>query len=659
MNTLMLPRPGPLFGRYPQRLQPPAAPWRHGLDAAGERLFNPHWLQARQEQRFLAALDAAQAATCSFGDELTQLRALLSRRGFEDALLARAQALVARAIESQTGLRPYATQHRAARAMLGQQAVQMQTGEGKTLAILIAAAVAAMAGVPVHVITANDMLAERDAAAAQGVLRRLGLSVCAIAPAMHSAQRRVAYRCDVVYCSARELGFDYLRDRLLADGGNASPASVLRGLSLALIDEADSVLIDHAQLPLVISMPQSAAAWADAMPALWLLSAACREGIDFRLDSAHRQIDLLDNADAHWPRALLALPTPIADRRIAADLLRQALIVRHLLQRDRDYLVVGPRPRITASAPRGGEQLSSQRPGDSCSPAATGVQEIVLIDGTTGRATPGTQWSRSLQQLVSIKEGCPVPKATRPVAQISLQALFARYWRLGGISGTLQGTRLELRLFYRLGVHTIAPLTPSRRIDLGLRVVADRATQWRAVAHSARRHAECGQPVLIGTASVAESEALAAHLQACGLPAQVLNARHGADEAQRLQHAGEAGAITVTTVIAGRGTDLAISAEGLAAGGLHVIRTAPGRSERLDRQLLGRTARNGGPGSTEAIVCLALSMRLPARLPTSCAHAIVDVLRRTQSLHDLYERWQRVREDRRQQSALAYTRGAV
>jgi preprotein translocase subunit SecA len=133
----------------------------------------------------------------------------------------------------------------------------------------------------------------------------------------------------------------------------------------------------------------------------------------------------------------------------------------------------------------------------------------------------------------------------------------------------------------------------------------------------------------------------------------VLNARHGADEAQRLQHAGEAGAITVTTVIAGRGTDLAISAEGLTAGGLHVIRTAPGRSERLDRQLLGRTARNGGPGSTEAIVCV------PTRLPAPCAHAIVDVLRRTQSLHDLYERWQRVREDRRQQSALAYTRGAV
>ncbi len=631
-TSFTLPRPGPLFGRYPQRLQAPSAPWRHGLDTAGDRLFNPRWLQARREQRFIATLDAAQEASGSFGDELTQLRALLSRRGLEDALLARAQALVARAIESQTGLRPYAAQHRAARAMLGQQAVQMQTGEGKTLAILIAAAVAAMAGVPVHVITANDVLAERDAAAAHGVLRRLGLSVSAIEPTMHSAQRRTAYRCDVVYCSARELGFDYLRDRLLADGGQASPASVLRGLSLALIDEADSVLIDHAQLPLVISMPQNAAAWADAMPALWLLSAACREGIDFRLDSAHRQIDLLDTADARWPRALLALPTPIADRRIAADLLRQALIVRHLLQRDRDYLV-------------------------QALPDPAAGTEIVLIDGTTGRATPGTQWSRSLQQLVSIKEGCSIPKATRPVAQISLQALFARYWRLGGISGTLQGTQLELRLFYRLGVHTIAPRIPSRRIDLGLRVVADRTTQWRAVAYSARRCAERGQPVLIGTASVAESEALATHLQACGLPAQVLNARHAADEAQRLAHAGEAGAITVTTVIAGRGTDLVISPEGLAAGGLHVIRTAPGRSERLDRQLLGRTARNGGPGSTEALVCLAL--RLPTRLPAPCARAIVDVQRRTQSLHDLYERWQRVREDRRQQSALAYTRGTV
>lgn len=631
-TSCTLPRPGPLFGRYPQRLQPPAAPWRHGLDAAGDSLFNPRWLQAQRAHRFVAALDTAFAAPCSFGEELAQLRALLSRRGFEDALLARAQALVARAIESQTGLRPYATQQRAARAMLGQQAVQMQTGEGKTLAVLIAAAVAALAGVPVHVITANDVLAERDAAAAGGVLRRLGLSAAAIAPAMHSAQRRAAYRCDVVYCSARELGFDYLRDRLLADGGNASPASVLRGLSLALIDEADSVLIDHAQMPLVISMPQTAAIWADAMPALWLLSAACREGVDFRLDSVHRQIHLLDSAAAHWPRALQALTTPIADRRIAADLLRQALIVRHLLQRDRDYLVQA------ASSPSGGD-------------------EIVLIDGSTGRATPGTQWSRSLQQLVSIKEGCPLPTATRPVAQISLQALFARYWRLGGISGTLQGTRFELRLFYRLGVHRIEPLAPSKRIDTGLRVFADRAAQWNAVAHSARRHAERGQPVLIGTASVAESEALAAHLQTCGLPAQVLNARHAADEAQRLQQAGEAGAITVTTVIAGRGTDLSISPEGLAAGGLHVIRTAPGRCERLDRQLLGRTARNGGPGSTEALVHL--DMRLSPRLPAACARAIVDVLRRAQSLHDFYERWQRVREDRRQQSALAYTRGAV
>ncbi len=662
MSTITLPRPGPVFGRYPQRTQPAPALWLRWADAAGDRLFSRPRAAARGERDFADALARELGSTESLDAALAALpalRAALSRHGLQDDLIARAQALVARTIEAQSGVRPYDTQHRAARALLANRFVELDTGEGKTLAILIAAATAALAGVPVHVITANDYLARRDADAAQPVLQRLGLSVNAIDPAMTADERRAVYAGDVVYAAAREIGFDYLRDRLLAaaTGHPASVQPVLRGLSLALIDEADSVLIDHARTPLVISMPARAIAGGDLQHAMWRLSGELHQGPDFSLDVAQRRAELSASAIDRLRTSMKEASTTPVDPRVAADILCQALVVRHLLQRDRDYLV---------------------QPREQAGTTTVSGNEVMLIDQTTGRTAPGTQWSRSLQQLVSIKEGCTPPQATLPAAQITLQTLFSRYWKLGGVSGTLRDARFELRLFYRLGVLRIEPRVPNLRRDLGLRVFTSRTAQWAALTASVRQHTDAGRPVLIGTASVVDSEALAAHLTAhlaaAGLNVQLLNARHSDDEARRLQAAGEARAITVTTQIAGRGADIPLSPAALAAGGLHVICAALNRSQRLDRQLIGRTGRNGLPGSCETLLSLdageftrafpapvlkALAHFKDGALPAALGQGIARAAKAAGSWLDLFGRWQLVEDDRRQQSALAYTKGVV
>ncbi len=555
-------------------------------------------------------------------------------------MVARALRRVGAEVLAQRGHAPYPGQLVAAWAMLGQRLVEMDTGEGKTLALLMAAATAALAGVPVHVVTANDYLAGRDAEAARPLLQALGLSVGAIHSEQDPPARRAVYASDVVYCSPRELGFDHLRDQLAAPGGR-----VMRGLCLALIDEADSVLIDHARQPLVLARPAPDMLSLLELQAVWQQALALQEGSDYRLDSLHRQAELLEPA-------LQNLPAWGGDRRMAAHMLRQALVVRHLLQRDRDYLVEDG--------------------------------QVLLIDSTTGRGNPGTQWSRGLQALASVKEGCKPPPHTRPAAQITLQGLFARCWQLGGASGTLRESRLELALVYGLSVLRVPPRQPPRRQDLGLSLFTTSAAQYTAVAQAVQAQAVRGRPVLVGTASVADSEALGQHLQAAGLNVQLLNARHGEDEEARLAQAGVGGVVTVTTQIAGRGADIRPTADALAAGGLHVLRASFNRSARLDRQLLGRSARNGEPGSSQAVLALNFGSAGPkpsmcphvstqpwpfwnswptwlercfsarGQVPAWLARAGLAGLQRVLAAWDLYSRWQHLGQDRQARQALAY-----
>jgi preprotein translocase subunit SecA len=655
MPAATLPRPGLLYGPYPQRLKARPPLWAEWADGIGNRLLGAWRSHAQRERVFLQSLARARQAPTTFSMELAAVRASLSRHGLTDELVARAQCLAAQAIEQATGKRPYDTQHRAAWAMLGDRLVEMDTGEGKSIATLMAAATAALAGVPVHVITANDYLAARDAEAAAPVLGHLGLSAAAIVPDMDGTARRAVYARDVVFCTARELGFDYMRDQLQAAAvrqGTAGEPPVLRGLNLALIDEADSVLIDHARTPLVIAVRHPQAMDSSVLQAVWRLSGELVAGTHYTLKRELRRAELLPAASEPLRAALADVAAAPRDPRVSLDLLRQALVMRHLLHRDRHYLV-------QRAAPGSGKP-----------------DEIVLIDETTGRAAPGTQWSRGLHQLAAIKEGCPPADMTRTAEQLTLQTLFSRYWRLGGLSGTLRESRLELFVFYRLRVVRMAPRLRSQRRDLGLRVHATREQQFDAVVHRARECLNSARPVLVGTESVAESDALAQHLRAAGLAPTVLNARHDADEAQRIARAGVPGVITVTTNMAGRGTDIALTSHALEAGGLHVISCTLNASRRIDRQLFGRTARNGQPGSFETTLCLSsgvFARCLPLRaaallrtlsggnkvLPAALGRGLARASQGVQAWRDFHSRWQLVSQDRRTQALLSYTRGAI
>jgi preprotein translocase subunit SecA len=646
-----LPRPGLLYGSYPQRSRAPgtgaslAGAAADLADLAGDTLMRPFgrtpdfdtWL--RRERK------AARSDQRPFDERVAAVRAELARFGLAPGLVARAQWLVAQAVDEIRGLRPYRTQHHAAWAMLRDRLVEMDTGEGKSLALLMAAATAALAGMPVHVVTANDYLAERDAQAARPVLERLGLGVAAVVPALQAAERRAAYACDVVYGTARELGFDYLRDQLVARSGTPP---LLRGLCLALIDEADSVLIDHARTPLVIAMPQTQAGstlrTSSLAATIYEHSGRLQAGIDFTLFPHEHRAEPTAAAIEGLQAALAGLPHNPGDARISAQGLAQALVVRHLLQRDRHYVV-------------------QQR---------DGTAQVVLIDETTGRVLPGTTWTGGIQDFVAVKEACEAPQALRTAQQISLQRLFSRYWKLGGISGTLRESRLELFLFYRLRVQRIEPRRPSRRRHAGLRLFADRARQFDAVLASVQTRRARGQPVLVGTESIATSEALAAHLQAAGLRVTVLNARHDAQEAQLIARAGWLGTITVTTNMAGRGTDIELD-DGAACRGLHVIACTLNASRRIDRQLLGRSARNGQPGSCETLLALSdgvfdrwlpapLQAWLAARagtgsLPALPGRWLARGLQALQETSDLLQRWRLVQHEQRTQDLLAYTQG--
>jgi preprotein translocase subunit SecA len=293
--------------------------------------------------------------------------------------------------------------------------------------------------------------------------------------------------------------------------------------------------------------------------------------------------------------------------------------------------------------------------------------EVVIVDPHTGRLSPGQQWTGGLHALVAIKEGLPLPPATGPAAQTSLQALFARYCRLGGASGTLREAALELAAVYGLAVMRVAPQRPSRHRALGWSFVANRAGLQRLVAERVAVQAALGRPVLVGTASVSNSESLARWLAEHGLEVQTLNARHGSDERQRLARAGEPGVVTVTTAIAGRGADIQPGAAALAAGGLHVVLTAFQHSARLDRQFAGRAARQGQPGSSEQILCAddgTLALWLPkalrrglAALPALAARPLLAALQRALGLHDALQRGQLLDEERRIRRALAFTLG--
>lgn len=476
-------------------------------------------------------------------------------------------AIAREAAERATGLRPFDVQLLGALRMLAGDVIEMATGEGKTLAGAIAAAGYALAGRHVHVVTINDYLARRDAEWMGPLIEAMGLTVGWITAESSSEERRAAYGCDVTYASVNEIGFDVLRDQLVTDVADL----VSPNPDVALIDEADSVLVDEALVPLVL-----AGTTHRETPRLEIIKLVgeLEAGTDYDTDADSRNVHLTDVGARKVEKALGGIDL-YSEEHVGTTLteVNVALHAHVLLQRDVHYIV-----RDDA---------------------------VHLINASRGRIAQLQRWPDGLQAAVEAKEGIETTETGEVLDTITVQALINRYATVCGMTGTALAAGEQLRQFYKLGVSPIPPNKPNIREDEADRVYITAAAKNDAIVEHIIEVHETGQPVLVGTRDVAESEELHERLLRRGVPAVVLNAKNDAEEAQVIAEAGKFGVVTVSTQMAGRGTDIRLGGSDEAdhdrvaeLGGLHVVGTGRHHTERLDNQLRGRAGRQGDPGSS-------------------------------------------------------------
>jgi preprotein translocase subunit SecA len=549
--------------------------------------------RARRLATIVPKVDAFATELGALSDDALRLRArqasmsLRRRRGFPEDSVSECFAVIRELSDRLSGRRHYPVQLIGAYAMIRGYLAEMATGEGKTLTAALAAGTAALAGMPVHVVTVNDYLATRDAELTKPIYDALGLSVGIVVGGQSLQERQAAYCADITYCTNKELAFDYLRDRIILgqrDGNlrlkiegvqDQTPRSTrlrLRGLHFAIVDEADSVLVDEARTPLVISGEAKGEISANAAREALELGASLQQGTDYLLLSEQKRVVLTDAgreriadfAEAHgkeWRGVI-----------VREEFARQALSALHLFSRGEEYLV------------RDGK--------------------VQIIDQHTGRLMPDRAWTDGLHQMIEVKEGCKPSARRATIARMTYQRFFRRYAHLSGMTGTARQVAREFWTVYRLPVVAIPTHRPRQRKTLIDRVLADDDTKWRlAIARIADLHAR-GVPVLVGTGSVACSMIASEQLANAGLPHLVLSAAQDSTEAAVVAQAGELGRITVATNMAGRGTDIHL-AEGVEAlGGLHVIMMERHEARRIDDQLAGRSGRQGQPGCFQAILSL-------------------------------------------------------
>ncbi len=544
-------------------------------------------------RHFAKQVLALEGATAEADDEelrrrISNLRAAIALGGLCAGNAVEAFALVREVCFRRLGKRHYPVQLIGGYTLLSGGLAEMMTGEGKTLTAVLPAVAVALAGVPVHVITVNEYLAKRDSEGLAEVYEFFGLRVGLIAPAQEPPQRVLAYGCDVTYCVNKDLVFDYLRDRItqnhvkagtrarldnwLGPNRGAGPTPLLRGLFYAIVDEADSVLIDEARTPLIISAEHEDANGRSLYEQALALATSLNADEHYLLRIKERSIELTEAGRAAVAEFAQGLDGLWGVSRAREEIVEQGLSALHLFDRDRHYIVA--------------------------------EDKVQIVDEYTGRVMADRSWEKGLHQMIEVKEGLELSKRRDTISRITYQRFFRRYLRLAGMTGTATEVAPEMRTVYGLDVLRIPPNRPVQRDDLGLRVFARSERRWEAVLESARAMRDAGRAVLIGTRSVAASELIGARLAAAGLPHEVLNARQDAREAEIIADAGQPGRITVATNMAGRGTDILLAPELRAAGGLHVILTEYHDSSRIDRQLYGRAGRQGDPGSFEAIVSL-------------------------------------------------------
>ena len=581
-----------LHSAYPER----SVPRESWFDRQGVKLASPLMRRLRQrtalQTKVVGAVnEQGQALTLLSDDrlrhEVGSVREQLRRDGFSHERVFRSFALVREVARRTIGQRHYDVQILGGWVLLNGCVAEMATGEGKTLTATLAAATAALAGVPVHVITVNDYLTARDAAEMGPIYRMLGLTVGVITHEQDPQARRAAYACDVTYCTNKELAFDYLRDRLALGRqpnriqlqleklyGDATRIRnlVLRGLCFGIVDEADSILVDEARVPLIISGSGGQVPEKTIYETALSLARALTCGVEFDLDLRERGIRLTPVGQARLAARAKDLTGIWSGPRRREELVRQALTALHLFHRDAHYLVRD--------------------------------DKVQIIDEYTGRIMGDRSWEQGLHQMIELKEGCPLTPMQSSLARITYQRFFRRYLWLAGMTGTAQEVAGELWQVYRLASVTIPTNRPLQRQNRGEELFASSEEKWEAVVARIKALHQVGHPVLVGTRSVSASELLSERLTAAGVPHVTLNARQDKEEADIVSTAGQSGRVTVATNMAGRGTDIKLLSDVAKAGGLHVLATERHEAGRIDRQLYGRCGRQGDPGSFETVASL-------------------------------------------------------
>lgn len=526
-----------------------------------------------------------------------------------EALLPEALANMVEASSRTTGLLPYPVQIMGALALYHGYLAEMATGEGKSLTACLPSVLAAWSGRPFHFVTVNDYLANRDAVEMNPFYSFCGVSVGCVTGQMEPQERRLNYGKGVVYTTLKELVADFLRDRLIIGALHDSSrrqlrqllnpqsknldGSVLRGLDTAIVDEADSVLIDEAVTPLIISRAQKNSSLVEACEITHSIVGSLTRGNDYLVDHKYKDINLTREGTRKVEEQARLLQGMWRGSARREELVRQALTAREFYKLNQQYVIQDGK--------------------------------VAIVDEFTGRLMPNRTWRHGLHQAIEAKEGLTVNDPSETLARLSFQRFFRFFRKLSGMTGTAREATGEFWHIYRLPVITIPTNRPCIRQIIPDRIFSSETEKFEAVVLDIENRRLTGRPVLVGTRSVTASERLAAMLAAKGLEFNLLNAVRHKEEAQIVATAGEKNRITISTNMAGRGTDIKLGFGVAELGGLHVIATERHESGRIDRQLFGRCARQGDPGSAQAFMSVEdelIRRFVPAFLRTRLINAL-------------------------------------
>ena len=588
----------------------PPAPLLKGLDSRVDGLVGIYRRRARvvAELRREAEEIDARAGEWKSLDSFHLRQKLLEfrerfRRGGRDVepLLPQALAAIREAAARQLGLRPFVVQLMGALALHRGCLAEMATGEGKTLTAGLAAVLAGWTRRPCHIVTVNDYLVERDARWMGELYTFCGVKAGWVKAKMDEPQRAEGYAADVTYVTSKELLADFLRDRLRL-GAVTHPSRrlirdllrprqapgadglVMRGLHAAIIDEADSVLIDEAVTPLIISTPHKNPLLAEAIGIAHEVAATLRPEEHYLVNPRYREIELIPAGRKQLADACRTLSGFWRGLERRDELVRQALAAREFFLRDQHYIIAD--------------------------------RKILIVDEFTGRQMPNRSWRQGLHQAIEAKEHLKLTDPTETIARLSFQRFFRCFRKLAGMTGTAHEAASEFWHIYKMPVVSIPTNRPCLREQWPDRIFADAAGKIQAVVEEIQRLHATGRPILVGTRSVAASENLAFLLAQRQLDCKVLNAVRHLEEGAVVALAGERGRITIATNMAGRGTDIKLGQGVAGLGGLHVLAMERHESRRVDRQLFGRAARQGDPGSAQMFVSVEdelIQRYLPAR----------------------------------------------